>query len=529
MKQQINELIQKALQELNIDSVEFTVEYPPSQDKGDYACNVAMKLASQLKKNPLEIASDIKDKINSEIIDRVEVAPPGFLNFYLKPEYLTSQVKEVLKKKSKYGGEKKKQEKIQFEFISANPTGPTHMGNGRGGFTGDVLAKLYKKLGYQVKTEYYLNDRGNQLDTLTESVIRRYMQLDDVKLDYPEDLYQGDYVKDLAKKIKIDVIDKKTREKIRETVLKEMIALIKEITGDKAGIKFDKFFSEKSLYKGERREKVWNFLKKAGLIYEQDKAWWFKATQFGDDKDRVIIKSDGEPTYFFSDILYLQERLGERKFDKVVMIWGCDHHGDLARVQAAAEVLGFKGKLDIILYQLVRLMLNGKEVRMSKRKGNYIVLDELIEEVGLDAVRFFFLMYSLDKTMDFDLNLAKKKSSDNPVYYVQYAHARISSILKKIPNSKLLITNYSHDAELGLIKELIKYPDLLAEISQSYEVHHLPNYAIELARKFHNFYDKCQVIEDDKVNESRAALLKATQIVLQDALELMGVNAPEKM
>lgn len=548
MQQEIRKVVNSAVIRLQqrgtwpaLESFDFDVEYPPKAEQGDYAVNLAMQLAPKLKKNPMEIAQDIVDRIDDpdKIFTKIEAVLPGFVNFFVSGPYLAKEVDRILQLKTKYAanesGEKKK---IQVEFISANPTGPLHMGNGRGGFTGDVLCQVLKKNGYQVASEYYLNDRGKQVATLGESVMRRYLQKEGINVDYPEELYQGEYIQDLAKKIKLkefstSQIQKvpEIKEKVTKLAYTEMVKLIKKIVQDKAKIKINKWFSEKSLYVGKARALMWQFLEEEDLIYQNEGAWWFRATKYGDEKDRVIVKKDGEPTYFFSDILYLENRLAKRKFDRVIMIWGADHHGDVMRVQGAAEALGYKGKLDIALYQLVRLIFKGKEVKMSKRKGTFVTLEELIDEVGLDATRFFFLMNSLDRAMDFDLNLAKEKSQKNPVYYVQYAHARICNIIRKIPKQKAQNTKlvYLDAAEQSLIKQLMKYPDLVEQIGESYEVHHLPFYAQELAKQFHNFYDKCRVIENDKVNPSRLALIKATRIVLKDVLQLMVIQAPKSM
>ncbi|MBU0670605.1 arginine--tRNA ligase, partial [Patescibacteria group bacterium] len=411
------------------------------------------------------------------------------------------------------------------------------MGNGRGGFTGDVLTNVLRKEGYKPYKEYYINDFGKQIETLGESVIRRYFQSQGVKVYFPEELYQGEYIKDLAEEIKIDdfnISDKKkfarVKDKVKKEALEKMIKNTQDVLQKKCGIKYNQWFRESFLYEDNAQEKALDKLKKKDLIYVKEGAVWFKSMQFGDDKDRVVIKKDGNPTYFFSDILYMENRLMKRKYSKVIMILGADHHGDIARLKAAAEILDKKDALDVIIYQNVRLIFKGKELKMSKRKGVFVTLDELVDEVGIDAMRFFFLMNSLDKHMDFDISLAKEKSDKNPVYYVQYAHARIYSILEKIkkaePAKKIELREAS---EKALLNEIIKFPDILEEVATTYEVHKLPFYSIEIARKFHNFYNQCRVIEDEKVNASRVELIKATKEVLENVLALMGVSAPKKM
>lgn len=517
---------------------EFQVEYPDQEKFGDYSTNIAMVLASQLKKNPMEIAQKIADELDGPAFTKVEVAPPGFINFFIGTNYLNRELAKILNEKNNYGKKDLgKNKKIQLEFVSGNPTGPLHIGNGRGGFTGDVLTNVLRKEGYKPYKEYYINDFGNQIDTLGESVMRRYFQAEGVKVDFPDELYQGDYIKDLAKEMKIDnfnIADQKkfarVKDKVQKEALEKMIKNTQDVLQKKCGIKYNQWFRESSLYENDAKDEMLEKLKKKELIYVKEGAIWFKSKKFGDDKDRVIIKTDGSHTYFFSDILYMENRLKKRKYSKVIMILGADHHGDVARLNAAAEILDKKEALDVIIYQNVQLIFKGKELKMSKRKGVFVTLEELVEEVGIDAMRFFFLMNSLDKHMDFDISLAKEKSDKNPVYYVQYAHARICSILAKIkkvePPKKIELRE---PAEKALLNEIIKLPDIVEEVAKTYEVHKLPFYSIDIARKFHNFYNQCRVIEDDKVNASRVELIKATKQVLGNVLALMGVSAPKKM
>ncbi|MFA6391627.1 MAG: arginine--tRNA ligase [Patescibacteria group bacterium] len=536
-QQQNNELI-------GFDIPEIDIEYPQNNQYGDYSCNVALKLAGTLRQSPMELGSQLVEGIqkriaDNDILEKVELAAPGFINFYLSPAWLSDATKIIFDKAEDFGrsnfGHRKK---IQVEFVSANPTGPLHVGNGRGSFLGDTLAKILAHVGYQVEREYYVNDMGKQVDTLGESVLRRYLQRKGIPVPYPDYCYQGEYIKDLASSFvlrnytlssvkKIDEI----KEKTKMTVLNKMLKQIKDFLEKKLNIKYDVWFSEKSLMDSGKFDKTIAQLKEKNLTFEQDGALWFRSTEFGDDKDRVLIKKDGKPTYFATDIAHhlVNFETNSRK----VNILGADHHGEIPRLQAALKALGHEGKLDVIFVQLVRLLEGGYEVKMSKRSGSFITLEELVEEVGLDVTRFFFLMYAVSTHMDFDLSLARKKSSKNPVYYVQYAHARICSIMEKLKNEEATLSKVnaelSHPTELILIKELIKFPDLLKEISKSYEVHRLPFYTIEIAKKFHDFYAKCKVIEEGNINEGRLRLIQATQITLQNALALMGVSAPTKM
>lgn len=523
---------------------EIEIEYPQIIEHGDYSSNLAMKLAGTLKQSPMEIGARIVDGLRSRIeggkmIEKVELAAPGFINFYLKTSWLKDALQVILTKDQDFGvsniGRKKK---IQVEFVSANPTGPLHVGNGRGSFLGDTLANIMTKVGYQVEREYYVNDIGKQVDTLGESVLRRYLQRKGIPVPYPEYCYQGEYIKELAQSFvlrnytlnsaqKIDEI----KEKTKMTVLTKMLKQIRKFLETKLNIKYDVWFSEKSLIDSGRFEKTINNLKEKGLTYESEGALWFRSTQFGDDKDRVLIKKDGRPTYFATDIAHHEVNFETNT--RKINILGADHHGEIPRLQAALKALGHEGKLDVIFVQLVRLLEGGFEVKMSKRSGTFITLEELIDEVGLDVSRFFFLMYAVSTHMDFDLSLARKKSSKNPVYYVQYAHARICSIMEKLKKEestlKKIKTELKHPSELVLAKELIKYPDLLKEISRNYDVHHLPFYTIEIAKKFHDFYAQCKVIEEGNLNEDRLKLIQATQVTLRNALSLMGVSAPVKM
>lgn len=517
------------------------ISYPPDGKFGHYSTNVAMQLAPVVHANPIEIAQRITGKLGTiPAVVKIEVVQPGFINFFIDDRWLIQQVRSILTEKKRFGSSAVgKGIRVQVEFISANPTGPLHIGNGRGGFAGDTLANVLKLTGHTVQREYYVNDMGKQVDILAESVLRRYWQHKGIKSGYPEYCYQGAYVDELAKKLflpnyKLNNVQKleEVREKIKGRILQRMISSIKTFCEKKLGIKYDKWFSEKELYDSGQVDAVLAVLKERKLLYRSEGALWLRTKRFGDDKDRVLIKADGEPVYFLSDIAYHWNKFAERKFDKVIDVLGADHHGYIGRLQSVMKIFEFDAKLDIIIAQLVRLVRDGKELKMSKRAGTFVLLEELIKEVGVDAARFFFLMYDFDTHMDFDLDLAKKQSRDNPVFYVQYAHARICSIITKAKELKTALPKRGsviEPSEAALVRLLIRWPELLVDVSRSYQVSKLTTYATELATQFHVFYTRCRVIENDSVNERRLNIVKATRIVLQNTLAAMGISAPDRM
>lgn len=517
----IKEAVTEAISGYGAKNAKYQIEYPPSSDLGDYSCNVAMVLATQLKKSPIEIAGEIEGKIGIPEIEKTEVVKPGFINFYLSDSLLEDRVAEILGKKEGYGClTPDKREKIQVEFVSANPTGPLTLANARGGFSGDVLANVLALAGHEVQREYYVNDYGEQVARLGHSILK-----DDLAQ------YSGEYIDDLEKRLPEDL--EKSRDARDIGLWASNVILDKHIKPalEKAGIRFDNFFSEKSIHEDGRADAMLEVLEGRDSVYENEGATWLKTSKEGnDDKDRVLVKSSGEKTYFLGDIAYHFDKMDARGFDRVINLWGADHHGYVPRLKSAMDLLGHGGKLEILLMQLMRLVQGGKEVRMSKRKGVYVLLSELIDEVGIDATRFFFLMHANNKSMDFDLGLAKEKSSKNPVYYVQYAHARICSILAKaegLPVGKeegVLLP-----AERELIKEMAKWPELIEEVSGNYEVHKICFYAASLADKFHDFYEKCRVIENDEVVAKRLDIVRAAKQCLANVLACLGVSAPEKM
>ncbi len=538
MKEEIKKIVEKALRQaqgvaVGRDNLDFSVDVADNKSHGDYSTNVALILAKKMGKNPREVAESILEKIRKDsIFAKIEIAGPGFINFFISEKYLQKKVAEIIKQGERFGnlkigGSNGCPKKINVEFISANPTGPLTLGNGRGGFGGDVLSNILEKAGYKVTREYYINDTGNQINKLGHSVLKD-----------AEAVYRGEYIDELNKKIK-----GKTPEEVGAKAGKEILEKMIKPSVKKMGIKFDKWFSETTLYKNKEVDEAINEIKKKGFTYESEGALWFKSKELGDDKDRVLIRSDGIKTYFSSDIAYLRNKF-ERGYDRLIIFLGADHYGYVARLKAGCHALGYsaeggsasggkKGSINAIVLQLVRLFENGKEVRMSKRTGIYVTINELIDEVGLDVARFFFLQRSLNTHFNFDMDLAKKKSDENPVFKIQYAYARINSIFKKAKRSGSKPKNLEflkEPDELGLIKQMIKFPEIIQDTASDYQLQRLPNYALELAESFHRFYESCKVIsEDKKLTDARLSLLLATKIVLKNVLELMGISTPEKM
>ena len=538
IRDQIKSDLQKVIKEtLGISVAGVHLEHPTNPDHGDYSSNIALTLK--------DVAAEeiVKHFPKKDYLEKIEVAPPGFINFFLKKEWLQKQVGEILENDGECGlnqksGIKNQGTKIQVEFISANPTGPLHVGNARGGFAGDVLANVLAKVGYQIQREYYINDRGVQVGKLAESV-KAYrdanLQSDALQnIGIPENGYAGEYVKEIAEKW---AGQRPVGQDQKSFAVSEVLKNIKK-TVARMGIKFDQFFSESSLYQSSQAEKAIKFLRAKNLLYEKEGATWFRSSKFDDEKDRVLIKSDGEMTYLVSDVAYHLDKFEKRKFDQVTLFWGADHHGYIPRFMAMIEAIGHKGKAQVELIQLLKLSRGGKTVRMSKRAGEFVTVDDVLDEIGLDAARFHFLATPLSTAMTLDLEKAKEQSQKNPVYYVQYACARMSSILAKsqIPstnnqiNHKFQCSKFETREELSLIRKLVQLPEVVCDIAESHEVHRLPQYAIEVADAFHRFYENCQVLSGDKeLTNARLGLVKATQIVLAETLSLMGIDAPEKM
>ena len=530
IRKEVKNLVEKAIKNLYKKEVDIKLDRPTESVYGDYSTNIAIIL----KKNPQEIA----DLIKSDVLEKTEVKN-GFINFFISKEYLLEQVGEILKQKNKYGDLKiGKGEKVNIEFCSANPTGPLHLGHGRGAFWGDVLSNVFDKAGYNVTREYFINNYGKQISLLSQSIDARYREALGQKVEIREDFYLGDYIKDIANEIikkdgnkYLNLPEIERIEIFKQNGLEKMLDNAKNLLS-KAGVKYNVWFSEKVLYEKNLVKKAVELLEKKGFTYKSEDALWFATTKLGDDKDRVLIKANGEPTYFASDIAYHLDKVS-RKYSLMIDSWGSDHWGYVPRLMAAAKVFGFDKKLKIVIGQFVRLVENGQEVKMSKRSGTFVTLEELISEVGIDVVRFFFLIKSIDTHIDFNLDLAKEQSEKNPVYYVQYAYARICSILKKSEIKNFKSGNLcllSHQSELGLVKKLIQFPEIIEDISRNYQIQKLPQYAMELATVFHQFYNDCRVISEDKeLTQARLSLVLGVKTVLKNVFDLMGVSAPEKM
>ncbi len=528
-----------------LDVPEMYLEKPQNPEFGDYASGLALKLAKPAKSRPMTIAENIVSFIEKgDELKSVEVAPPGFINFTLSERWLSSQVEAVLTAGENYGtigvGNGKR---VQVEFVSINPTGPLHAGHGRGAILGSALANVLSAAGYTVEKEYYFNDAGNQMNLFYRTLYARYLQSYGKAVGIPEDGYAGAYMVDLAGEIIGEVGDRflamNEEEAIAELGKIGLAKIIGQIKKDLQAVRveFDVWFTERSLYENGQFDKVTKILTEKGYMEQKEGATWFVSTKLGEDKDNVIIRSNGMPTYFATDIAYHYNKFIERGFDRVIDVWGADHQGHIQRLKAAVEALGGSGDaLEIIIHQLVMLKRGGEVVRISKRSGDIITLREVIDEVGTDACRFFFLARSANSQMEFDLDLAKKESSDNPVFYVQYAHARIFSILR-LANEKGIVyadgdtSLLTSEPELALIRKLMQLPELIEMASRTLEPHHLTYYAQDLATVFHSFYKLCRVVDEDNesMTKARLKLVEAAKIVLARTLRLMGMTAPETM
>ena len=523
---------------------DFVIETPKDEKNGDFSTNLAMQLTRILRQNPRKIAEAIVGGIDLPgLVERVEIAGPGFINFYLVPGWLNRVLPAIQEEDADYGKSNAGGgERVQVEFVSANPTGLLHMGNARGGALGDTLAAVLNEAGYVCDKEYYINDAGNQVENLGKSVEARYFELlgrDDYQI--PEDGYHGKDIIATAQRLLdekgeslVDLQEAERRELMKNYALKEKVAGIRGSL-ENFGVVFDNWFSEQSLHDAGSVHEVVDILREKGVVYEKDGAQWLRATDWGEEKDEVLVRSNGTPTYFAADIAYHRDKF-ERGYKRLINIWGADHHGHVARLKGAMTALGYDGDdITIILMQLVRLYRGGEIVKMSKRSGKYVTLDELIEEVGKEAARFFFIMRSPDSALDFDLDLAKAESSDNPVYYVQYAHARICSILSVagVDTPKAADVDLSlltEENERVLIRKLAEWPQEVADAARELAPYHLAYYAKELANAFHSFYNSCKVLTDDAaLRDARLALVDCTRITLRNVLTLLGLSAPERM
>ena len=533
------------------DLPNFVIEPPPQEEFGDFATNIAMVLARPMGKKPTEIANAIVQHLPSnDLVRSVEVATPGFINFLLTDNWLREAVREAIEQEEKFGcwdiGQGKK---VQVEFVSANPTGPLQIGNARGGALGDAIANLLQAIGYKVEREYYINDvtMSTQVQNFGASLEARYLQLLGYDIPFPEEGYKGEYVTELAREIVneygnafVDLPPEERRQKFFELAREKIVAQHKSVL-ERFGIVYDNWVSEQWLYDSGRVAQTIELLKRKGLTYEAEGALWMRTTDYGDLKDEVIVRRTGAPTYFASDIAYHLYK-HERGYAFVVDIWGADHHGHVPRMHAALKALGIERDeewLKVVIYQLVRLVKGGETVRLSKRAGEIVSLDDLLDWIGKDAARFFLLMRSADTHLDIDLDLAVKQSQENPVYYVQYAHARCCSIFREAEKRQHLALSEYKNADLNLLTEgverrlmkaVAEFPEVVKEAAIKFSPHLLTQFCIQIADRFHDFYERCRVLgEDLKLSAARLALVKATQVTLKNALTLLGISAPEAM
>ena len=543
----LTEAAKKAQKEGKLPAValpEITIERPQNAEHGDYASNFPLKLARTARANPMVIANELVALLPAaEEIESAVVAPPGFINFTLRNKWLNRQVDRILQDGESFGNNNLgKGKKVQVEFVSVNPTGPMHIAHGRGAILGSTLANVLGASGYQVEKEYYFNDAGNQMEIFKRSLYARYLQALDVKAEVPENGYMGNYMIDIANEIIAEhgnkfqkLPESEALKQLGDIGIKKVIDKIQKDL-KQLRVEFDVWFREQSLYENGQYNKVMGLLRQGGFLAEKEGATWFVSTNLGEDKDNVVVRSNGLPTYFATDIAYHYNKFVERHFDKVIDIWGADHQGHVPRMKAVVAALGIDPeRLQIIIHQMVTLKRGGELVRISKRTGDLITLEEVMNEVGVDACRFLLLARSASSQMDFDMELAKKQSQENPVYYVQYAHARISSIMRLVEEKNITFTDgdtglLTTEPELTLIRKLLNFPELIEMATITMEPHHLAYYAQELANTFHAFYKDCRVVTDDEaMTKARLKLVMASKIVLAKTLHLMGMTAPERM
>lgn len=560
IKENIKQLIEEALDNCaqsglisTKQSPPFVIETPKMKNHGDYATNVAMLIAPQEKKPPRKIAQDIVEHIpkNDDILEKLEIAGPGFINFFITRSCWLKAFKDISLQGSTYGrSQLGKGQKINLEYVSANPTGPLHIGHGRGAAVGDALANILEAVGYDVSREYYINDTGNQMELLGKSVYTRYLQLLGKEVAFPPDFYQGDYIEEIAQQIVSQQGNhyEKTGEALSIPFFTSfavdsiLMGIQKDL--EDFGVHFNSWFSEKTLYQEKTVDRAIDELKKKGYIYQNEGHLWFKSTLFGDDKDRVVIRNNGVPTYFASDCAYHLNKL-ERGYQRVINIWGADHHGYIPRIKAVVEAFGnSREAVEILLVQFVNLLRDGVPVAMSTRSGTFVTLREVIDEVGTDSIKYIFLTRKSDAHLDFDLEVAKKQSDENPVYYVQYAHARICNIITFAKDQGIPFPDHNEvnlelltlPEEINLIKQLSSYPELVESCALSLEPHRISIYLNELVSNFHRYYHlgklegKHRVVSEDvETSKSRLWLVNTIRIVIKNALSLLGVSAPEKM
>ena len=582
MKDQLQDLLKKCIQDLIneglINEMPPKVRLDHTKDKshGDYATNIALMLAKQAKTSPLELAKIIVNQLeDASFIKKTEIAGPGFINFFLSDASSASIVSEIIELGEMYGkSEIGKGQSILLEYVSANPTGPLHVGHGRGAAYGATVSNLLRNIGFKVDNEYYVNDAGRQMDILTVSIFLRYLSLCGEQIRFPDNGYQGQYINDIADSIVVEsgesfkqsadiVFENICKDGIeggdKESHIDELIVRAKDLLGDNFqtifqvgiesilsgikddladfGVRFEKWFSEQSLIDSGLSESCITRLKDSGHIYKKDGALWFKTTNYGDEKDRVVVRDNGNHTYFASDIAYHLEKL-ERGYDKIINVWGADHHGYIPRVKASIGALGHKpDKLEILLVQFANLYRGGQKVQMSTRSGSFVTLEDLRKEVGNDAARFFYILRKSEQHMDFDLDLAKSKTNENPVFYIQYAHARICSVFRQANEkgfeSNLEDANLSlltEEVEKNILRELSRYKSVIESAAIQYEPHQLAYYLRDLATQFHSYYNACTfILEDQDLTQARLSLIHAAKQILRNGLSILGVGAPESM
>ena len=582
MKDQLQDLIKKCIQDLISKGI--LIEMPPNvrldhtkdNSHGDYATNIALMLSKQAKMKPVDLAKIIVDQLEeSSFINKIEIAGPGFINFFISDESSSSVVSEIIDQGALYGSSEIGQgKKVLLEYVSANPTGPLHVGHGRGAAYGATISNLLRAVGFKVDNEYYVNDAGRQMDILAVSIYLRYLSLCGENLRFPDNGYQGQYIKDIAQVIydssgeefykKLDLIFANVSKDGSEGGDKEshidgLIENSKSILGDsfraifqvgiesilggiksdlsEFGVVFEKWFSEQSLIDTGLSESCISKLKESQKVYEKDGALWFKTTNYGDEKDRVVVRDNGNHTYFASDIAYHFDKF-ERGYDKIINVWGADHHGYISRVKASIDALGYSpDKLEILLVQFANLYRGGSKVQMSTRSGSFVTLEDLRKEVGNDAARFFYILRKSEQHMDFDLDLAKSKTNENPVYYIQYAHARICSVFRQanekemeVDHSQANLSLLTEGIEKNIIKELSRYKSVLESSAIQYEPHQLAYYLKDLSTHFHSYYNACKfIVEDKHLTQARLSLIHATRQILINGLSILGVSAPESM
>ena len=555
MTEELKQLLERAVESIAKEAGQelpegfmVRLERPRQAGHGDWATNIAMQLAKPFGIKPRELADKLINKVPlGAIVEKAEVAGPGFINFTLSSNWITETVKSTITQNENYGRVNSgKGRRIQVEFVSANPTGPLHMGHGRGAAVGDITASILDFAGWDVEREYYINDAGLQMELLGKSAQSRYFDAlgrgDEAPM--PEDGYHGDYMTDIARSFVEKYGDELAKRPMEETaeffsvetgkIVTEMIR--KDL--EEFGVTFDVWFSEKSLYDNGQVEPAMEELKKRDFAYEEEGALWFRSTLFGDDKDRVLIRTNGVPTYFTSDVAYLKNKY-DRNFEKLIYVWGADHHGYVPRLKSVNKAFGHPDDaVDVLLIQMVNLLRDGKPVQMSKRAGTIITLREIMDEVGVDATRFFFVMRRCDSTLDFDLELAKKATSENPVFYVQYAHARICSIYRELEERGVALPRIEEfdvslvtdQSEINLAKAISRLPEEVEKSADEFAPHRIAYYATELAEAFHSFYNSQRILGvEEPVMKTRILLMEAAKITLKNVLGLLGVSAPEKM